>query len=201
MRAAASSSSVDLPMPGSPASSTTAPGTRPPPSTRSSSPTPVVLAAATSALTWPIGIAGAVVAPAWTPCAPPRAHSSSTVPRAWHSPHRPTHLVVRHPHPAKRYRSFCAVWALSSRVAVGTDNIPSPQGLGAERVDAEDRGQRVHENTVGDCLVAGQGRQVVALLEVADLGRARGEGEGDAQVFRRGVVVEAGAGQGPAVDG
>ena len=38
---ATSSSSVDLPTPGSPASSTTAPGTRPPPSTRSSSPTPV----------------------------------------------------------------------------------------------------------------------------------------------------------------
>ena len=40
-RAATSSSSVDFPTPGSPASSTTAPGTRPPPSTRSSSSTPV----------------------------------------------------------------------------------------------------------------------------------------------------------------
>ena len=40
-RAAAASSSVDLPTPGSPATRTTAPGTRPPPSTRSSSPDPV----------------------------------------------------------------------------------------------------------------------------------------------------------------
>ena len=40
-RCATSSSSVDLPTPGSPASSVTEPGTRPPPSTRSSSLTPV----------------------------------------------------------------------------------------------------------------------------------------------------------------
>ena len=40
-RWATSSSSVDLPTPGSPASSVTEPGTRPPPSTRSSSLTPV----------------------------------------------------------------------------------------------------------------------------------------------------------------
>ena len=38
---AADSSSVDLPTPGSPASSTTAPGVSPPPSTRSSSATPL----------------------------------------------------------------------------------------------------------------------------------------------------------------
>ena len=49
--AATSSSSVDLPTPGSPASSTTAPGTRPSPSTRSSSPTPVRTRAAASAST------------------------------------------------------------------------------------------------------------------------------------------------------
>ena len=40
-RCATSSSSVDLPTPGSPASSVTEPGTSPPPSTRSSSSTPV----------------------------------------------------------------------------------------------------------------------------------------------------------------
>src|SRR5699024_8901287 len=39
--AATSSRSVDLPTPGSPARRTTAPGTIPPPSTRSNSPTPV----------------------------------------------------------------------------------------------------------------------------------------------------------------
>ena len=41
MLAAACNSSVDLPMPGSPPSSTIEPGTMPPPSTRSSSPMPV----------------------------------------------------------------------------------------------------------------------------------------------------------------
>ena len=41
MFAAACSSSVDLPMPGSPPSSTSDPGTMPPPSTRSNSPMPV----------------------------------------------------------------------------------------------------------------------------------------------------------------
>jgi hypothetical protein len=38
MLAASCSSSVDLPMPGSPLTSTTEPGTMPPPSTRDSSP-------------------------------------------------------------------------------------------------------------------------------------------------------------------
>ena len=41
MFAAACSSSVDLPMPGSPPSSTSEPGTTPPPSTRSNSSMPV----------------------------------------------------------------------------------------------------------------------------------------------------------------
>ena len=52
---ALSSSSVDLPTPGSPASRATVPGTRPPPSTRSSSPTPVGRARAVSTSIWPIG--------------------------------------------------------------------------------------------------------------------------------------------------
>ena len=55
--AATSSSSVDLPTPGSPASSTTAPGTSPPPSTRSSSGTPVERAVACVPSTWPMGSA------------------------------------------------------------------------------------------------------------------------------------------------
>ena len=49
--AATVSSRVDLPTPGSPASKITAPGTIPPPSTRSSSPTPLGRAWADSALT------------------------------------------------------------------------------------------------------------------------------------------------------
>ncbi len=55
---ATSSSSVDLPTPGSPASRTTDPGTMPPPSTRSSSGTPVGLARAGVTLIVAIGRAG-----------------------------------------------------------------------------------------------------------------------------------------------
>jgi hypothetical protein len=32
----------------------------------------------------------------------PADRASSTVPQAWHSPHRPTHLPVSHPHSAQR---------------------------------------------------------------------------------------------------
>jgi hypothetical protein len=31
------------------------------------------------------------------------ARASSTVPQAWHSPQRPTHLPVSHPHSVQRY--------------------------------------------------------------------------------------------------
>ena len=88
-------------MPGSPATRTTAPGTRPPPSTRSNSLTPVLRASARRASTSPIGMAGrstttaAVVRTATAPI-------SLTDPQAWHSPHRPTHLIVVHPHSEQR---------------------------------------------------------------------------------------------------
>lgn len=99
--AATSSSSVDLPTPGSPATSTTAPGTRPPPSTRSSSGTPVERAVACRTSTCPIGTAdvvtrpGVVVRTAGVPY-------SSTVPHAWHSGQRPSHLAVCQPHSVQR---------------------------------------------------------------------------------------------------
>ncbi len=100
MAAATSSSSVDLPTPGSPASSTAAPGTMPPPSTRSSSGTPLVRARESSTETWPIGTAGVLTGPAavrpWT------AAASATLPQAWHSPQRPTHLPVSQPHSEQR---------------------------------------------------------------------------------------------------
>ena len=89
-------------MPGSPATRTTAPGTRPPPSTRSSSLTPVrrrrgVLDVD---LADPQGrratrTVAAVVRIVGTP-------TSATEPHAWHSPHRPTHLTVVQPHSAQR---------------------------------------------------------------------------------------------------
>lgn len=99
--AATSSSSVDLPTPGSPATSTTAPGTRPPPSTRSSSGTPVGRAVACLPSTCAMGRAelvtrpGAVVRTAGAPY-------SSTVPQAWHSGQRPSHFAVCQPHSVHR---------------------------------------------------------------------------------------------------
>ena len=79
--AATSSSSVDLPTPGSPASSTTAPGTRPSPSTRSSSPTPVRTRAAASASTSLIRVARRVGVAALT-SASLGAPTSVTLPQA-----------------------------------------------------------------------------------------------------------------------
>src|SRR5699024_2515156 len=99
--AAASSSSVDLPTPGSPASRSTPPGTTPPPSTRSNSAMPDAERSVDSAFTSVIGraptagVAGAVRAVWVIP-------ASSTVPHAWHWPQRPTHFPVVQPHSLQR---------------------------------------------------------------------------------------------------
>ena len=99
--AAVSSSSVDFPTPGSPASRITAPGTNPPPRTRSSSGIPEGTARAVATSTWPIGTAG--VRPGCAVVVRVRgAPTSSTVPQAWHSPQRPTHFVVVQPHSPQR---------------------------------------------------------------------------------------------------
>ena len=94
--AATSSSSVDLPTPGSPASSTTAPGTRPPPSTRSSSGTPVRARGGGRDVDLADGQRGATdrARPRPGAAAGRRAPTASTVPQAWHSPQRPTHLAA-----------------------------------------------------------------------------------------------------------
>ena len=81
----------------------TAPGTRPPPSTRSSSSTRVGVNCASEESTRAIGCAGVVTAAAALvrPCSC-SAPISWTVPQAWHSPHRPTHLAVVQPHSVQR---------------------------------------------------------------------------------------------------
>src|SRR6185369_15875612 len=87
----------DFPTPGSPASRTTAPGTSPSPSTRSSSPTPVRARVARSALTSRIGTAllTGVDDLTWASFGAP---SSTTLPQVWHSPQRPTQRTVVQPH-------------------------------------------------------------------------------------------------------
>ena len=82
-----------------------APGTSPPPSTRSNSDTPVGLACAADRSTSPIAVALFVTEPA-TSESFFGAASSSTVPHAWHSPQRPTHFCELHPHSKQRNGSF-----------------------------------------------------------------------------------------------
>ena len=103
--AATESSNVDLPTPGSPANKIAAPGTKPPPSTRSSSETPVGFALAADKSTSPIGVAECVTRPA-TSDSFLGAAISSTLPQAWHSPQRPTHFCEVQPHSAHLKGSF-----------------------------------------------------------------------------------------------
>ena len=80
----------------------TAPGTRPPPRTRSSSPIPVGRARALSTSISVIGRAGLRVGGVTAVRGPVAATASSTtVPQAWHSPHRPTHFAAVQPHSAQ----------------------------------------------------------------------------------------------------
>jgi hypothetical protein len=67
-------------------------------------------ARASVASTWPIGSAGVLTgaavraATAWMPARASRgALACSTVPQAWHSPHRPVHLGACQPHSLQRY--------------------------------------------------------------------------------------------------
>ena len=106
--------SVDLPIPGEPPSSTSEPGTRPPPSTRSSSPIPVDIRFTGAAPTSPSGIGTGLGEtrrrrtpappararrPARAPCARVDARRSST--SVFHSPHSghwPCHWADWKPH-------------------------------------------------------------------------------------------------------
>ena len=89
-----------LPTPGSPASRIAAPGTSPPPRTRSSSGTPLERNRDCSTDTSPIGTAAVVTAEAAVRIV--GAAVSATEPQAWHSPQRPTHLPVSQPHSLQR---------------------------------------------------------------------------------------------------
>ena len=117
MLPAVSSSSVDLPMPGSPAISTTEPGTMPPPSTRSNSPKPVDSRDVVDVSIWVMGVAALTMDAAACvrevrPGAAVRdddavgraSWNSSTVPHCPHCGQRPTHLRPSQPHSLHTYR-------------------------------------------------------------------------------------------------
>ena len=108
---AVSSNNVDLPMPGSPAMSTTEPGTMPPPSTRSNSPKPVGSLLTVSVEMLVIGFAALCTFCTETgvrevrpgtgvraPVAAGASWNSSMVPHWPHSGHRPYHLPPLQPH-------------------------------------------------------------------------------------------------------
>src|SRR5690606_25441173 len=124
--ATACSSRVDLPMPGSPPTSTTAPSTRPPPSTRSSSPMPVDTR--TSAV-WLTSFSAVTLGGSTLPAQPPRRAAGADAPppeagssTIWvsvfhtpHSPHWPCHLLYSAPHSphTKAVRALAVVFAMA----------------------------------------------------------------------------------------
>ena len=61
---------------------------------------PLVRERESSTDTCPIGTAGALTGPATV--RPVGAAVSATLPQAWHSPQRPTHLAVSQPHSEQR---------------------------------------------------------------------------------------------------
>src|SRR5437879_663878 len=96
--ASACSSSVDLPIPGSPPISTTPPSTSPPPSTRSSSSIPVKRRRGSAAVTSPIATAlAAPVAVARRRAAPPSERVSISAFKAPQCGHWPCHLTAEPP--------------------------------------------------------------------------------------------------------
>ena len=100
-RAAACSSRVDLPMPGSPPTSTAEAGTRPPPSTRSSSAMPMAARGGGSALPARPTKATLPRCPTGAPCAAGPGRATTVLPRrVFHSPQdsqRPAHFGVTAP--------------------------------------------------------------------------------------------------------
>src|SRR6266576_5577289 len=111
-RVAHCSSSVDFPMPGSPPTSTTDPGTMPPPNTKSNSLRPVGQRALTPVPTADRRTGGRADAADDLPARPPaRPDASST--RVFHVPHasqRPAHFGCSAPHSVQRNTE----WALDT---------------------------------------------------------------------------------------
>src|SRR5437016_6340934 len=129
-RSSAERSSVLFPIPGSPASNTTAPGTSPPPSARSSSPMPVLSRRPGESGTWSMGSTGE------SPRPPARADCSSTEPNAPQPPHLPNHFAVRKPHCL--HTCWIAIFAMVESCPQGPTCM-----LRASRVMTRSRGARL----------------------------------------------------------
>jgi hypothetical protein len=57
--------------------------------------------------------------------------AEAALPHAWHSPHRPTHLAVSHPHSEQRYAARCL--ALLMRRTLG-QRADKPASTGPEPI-------------------------------------------------------------------
>src|SRR5215207_4549646 len=119
--ASSCSSRVLLPMPGSPPSNVTEPGTIPPPSTLSSSPMPVGCGLLVCGSTSPISC-GFDPAGAMDGTSPVAASSSTSVFHCEHNTHCPTHLGCVVPHSLQTYSTrWVLVRAIPVSMARGYD--------------------------------------------------------------------------------
>src|SRR5206468_3579745 len=118
----AAKSSVDLPTPGSPPTRTSDAGTSPPPSTRSSSGTPVGIRSAASAATSTSrsrGFAAAAGAPTDVNFA-----SSTSVPNSPHPGHLPNQRPDEYPHSGQEKTDAAALAMRPVYEAVPTTSVP-----------------------------------------------------------------------------
>ncbi|GEA81220.1 hypothetical protein CUD01_16640 [Cellulomonas uda] len=86
---------------------------------------------------------------------PPGPASSTTEPHDWHSPHRPTHFVVVHPHsvhrnPGVREAEDRPLFVATARTLAAASDIPrTPCGSGATRACPRRAGSRTPTRDAG----------------------------------------------------
>src|SRR6056297_2528027 len=179
------SSSVLLPIPGSPPSRVTEPATRPPPSTRSSSASPVDSGSPSAAPTSPIRTGpGRVDAGSTGSAWSPRSTSSTSVFQSPQPEHLPAHLGCAVPHSLHTWTTFALLDAMATimtpgcrreatagsdpAVASGWDGSVEADDLAA--VDGHPvAGIEVRPQPVGDHVAVGRVLRALDLEEVGEL--------------------------------
>ena len=111
-------------MPGSPPTSVTEPGTRPPLSTRSTSVSPVERGCHSSVSTSAMGTARSMVAPSLDATGVGSSSSSTRVFHSVHDGQRPTHLGLAPPHSA--HRKIERTFDMATTLLRGCDTAAHP---------------------------------------------------------------------------
>ena len=133
---------MDLPIPGSPPSTVTEPGTRPPCSTRSSSPTWVAEGAHAAASTSAMGIGTATDgADGLPPAVAGTTRSSTKEPQASQAEQRPAHFGSGEPHSWHRYVVFAL--AMAAPYGAGCDKANTCSHSRALRCGRDGRAHRL----------------------------------------------------------